>query len=59
MTQTFTDLNYHVTFGTKGRRSSIPKDVREDLRKYIGGIVKGLECHPLEINAVEDHAHIC
>jgi REP element-mobilizing transposase RayT len=58
MTQTFTDLNYHVTFGTKGRRSSIPEDVRDDLRKYMGGIVKGLECHPVEINAVEDHAHL-
>jgi REP element-mobilizing transposase RayT len=58
MTQTFTDLNYHVTFGTKGRRASIPKDARDDLCKYMGGILKGLECHPIEINAVEDHVHL-
>jgi putative transposase len=58
MTQTYTDLNYHITFGTKGRRSLIPANVWDDLRKYMGGIVKGLECHPVEINGVEDHAHL-
>jgi putative transposase len=58
MTQTFTDLNYHVTFATKGRRALIPEDVRDDLRDYICGIVKGIKCHPLEVNAVEDHAHL-
>jgi putative transposase len=58
MTQTFTDLNYHLTFATKGRRSSIPEDARDELCKYMGGIVKGIECHPVEINAVEDHAHL-
>lgn len=58
MSQTYTNLNYHVIFGTKGRHSWLVPEIRQERSQYLGGIVKGNHGHPLEINAVEDHAHL-
>jgi putative transposase len=58
MSQTYTDLNYHLIFGTKDRHPSIREEFREDLCSYIGGIAKENDGHPVEINAVADHAHL-
>jgi putative transposase len=54
----FTDLNYHLVFGTKDRRPLIREEHRDDLCRYLGGIIKGKKGHALEINAVADHAHL-
>ncbi|HEV8069903.1 MAG TPA: IS200/IS605 family transposase [Planctomycetaceae bacterium] len=58
MSQTHTNLNYHIIFGTKDRRPTLLPEFRDDLCRYLGGIVKNSDGHPLEINAVEDHAHM-
>jgi putative transposase len=58
MSQTYTDLNYHLIFGTKERRPFLASEHREELCKYVGGVVNGHDGHPIAINAVADHAHL-
>lgn len=58
MSQTYTNLNYHLIFGTKDRRPSLLPEFRDDLCRYLGGIVKAHGGHPVEINAVADHVHL-
>lgn len=45
-------------FGTKGHEPTLVKDHREELYKYIGGILKNNRCHLYRINGIEDHLHI-
>jgi REP element-mobilizing transposase RayT len=58
MSQTYTDLNYHLIFGTKDRHPSLLPEFRDELCRYLGRIVKAHDGHPVEINAVADHAHL-
>ena len=55
---TFTQICYHVVFSTKGRRPTFKADRRQDLFRYVWGILKHRECHVYRINGVEDHIHI-
>ncbi len=54
----FTKLTYHVVFGTKYRRRSIRGEFRARLWEYMGGTIRGLNGHLIEIGGVEDHVHI-
>jgi len=58
MSHAHTSLNYHLVFGTKKRAQLIESDMRDDLCRYLGGIIKAEAGIPLEINAVADHAHL-
>jgi putative transposase len=58
MSHTHTSLNYHIVFGTKGRAQSIGPDMRDDVSRYLGGIIKSENGLPLEIGAVADHVHL-
>jgi REP element-mobilizing transposase RayT len=58
MSHTHTSLNYHIVFGTKGRAQSIGPDMRDDVSRYLGGIVNSENGLPLEIGAVADHVHL-
>lgn len=55
---TFTQILYHIVFATKDRQRVLRPDRREELLKYIWGILKNKDCHLYRINAVEDHVHI-
>src|SRR4030095_611805 len=54
----YTNLLYHIVFGTKDRLPLITKDLRPDLHQYLGGLVNGLHGTPLEINGTADHVHV-
>ena len=54
----FTQLTYHVVFATKYRRDSITDDIQERLYEYIGGTIRALKGHLIEIGGVRDHVHI-
>ena len=54
----FTRLTYHIVFGTKYRRRTIRKDLKERLYEYIGGTIRGKKGQLIEIGGVEDHIHI-
>ena len=54
----FTKLTYHVVFGTKHRKPLIREEFRERLYEYVGGTIRELKGHLIEIGGVEDHVHI-
>ena len=55
---TYTQLLYHVVFATKGRQRVLQEPRRDQLFKYIWGIVKNLNSVLYRIGGVEDHVHI-
>jgi REP element-mobilizing transposase RayT len=55
---TYTQIYYHVIFSTKDRRPVLTKDRREELFRYIWGVIKNCQCHLYRLNGVEDHVHI-
>lgn len=58
MASTLTNLIYHVVFSTKGREPMIVPSVREELYRYIGGIVKNEGGISLQIGGIPDHLHL-
>ena len=58
MSQSFTNLLYHIIFSTKDRRPVITLDHQPRLYEYIGGIVRGTGGISLGINGIEDHVHL-
>ena len=54
----YTNLLYHIVYGTKDRLPLITKEFRPRLHDYLGGMVKGLHGTPLEINGTPDHVHV-
>ena len=55
---TYTQLTYQIVFSTKKRRPVLEKEKRDDLFKYIWGLLKNKDCHLYRINGVKDHLHI-
>ncbi len=55
---TYTQIFYQIVFGTKNREKVLTKPNREELFKYIWGIIKNKSSHPYMINGIEDHLHI-
>jgi putative transposase len=58
MSQSFTNLLYHIIFSTKDRRPIITIDHQPRLYEYIGGIVRGVGGISLGIDGMEDHVHL-
>lgn len=58
MPGTYTNLLYHLVFSTKERRPLITDRFREDLYKYMGGIVRGEDGVLIEIGGIADHVHL-
>jgi REP element-mobilizing transposase RayT len=59
MSQSLAKIILHAVFSTKDRRPFLrDKPVREELHRYLGGILAGHDCQPLTIGGVEDHVHI-
>jgi putative transposase len=58
MPQSLSKVLVHVVFSTKDRRPLLrDKIIREELHRYLGGILNNLECQPIIVGGVEDHAH--
>lgn len=55
---TYTQIIYQIVFSTKNRERTLHKDTRDDLYKYIWGLLKNKNCHLYRIGGVEDHIHI-
>ncbi|MBW6498251.1 MAG: IS200/IS605 family transposase [Bacteroidales bacterium] len=55
---TYTQILYQIVFSTKDREPNLTKGNREELFKYIWGLLKNKKCHLYRINGVEDHLHI-
>ena len=55
---TYTDITYHIVFGAKHRAPVLEKSRRDDLYRFIWGILKNRQCHLYRIGGIEDHLHI-
>ena len=55
---TYTQILYQIVFSTKQREQVLVKENRQELFKYIWGILNKNNCHLYRINGVEDHMHI-
>lgn len=58
MSQSYTNLLYHLIFSTKDRRPLIRLDYEPRLYEYIGGILRGTGGVSLGIGGTEDHLHV-
>ena len=58
MANTFTQIYIHIVFSVKRRVSLIQQDWREELHKYITGIIQNKDHKVLAINTMPNHIHI-
>ena len=57
MAGTFSQIYIQVVFAVKGRENLISKSWKDDLHKYISGIINGKEQKPIIVNGMPDHIH--
>src|SRR5689334_9716339 len=57
MPGTFSQLYIHVVFAVKGRENLIGKSWKDELHKYISGIIKGKDQKSIIVNRMPDHIH--
>jgi len=57
MANTFTQLNIQLIFAVKGRDNLLRNTFRNNLFKYISGILKETNQFPLAVNGYSDHVH--
>ena len=58
MPNTYTQIYLQFVFAVKWRRSLLHDDFRDELHKYITGIVENRKQKLIAINSVSDHIHI-
>ncbi|MGA2281796.1 MAG: IS200/IS605 family transposase [Verrucomicrobiota bacterium] len=59
MPQSLAKILVHTVFSTKDRRLLLrDKSLRDELHRYLGGILTNHDCQPLIIGGVEDHVHL-
>jgi putative transposase len=54
----YTNLLNHIVYATKERAPLITSDLKSRLHEYLGGIINGLACVPIEINGMAEHVHL-
>jgi len=55
---TFTQIYIHLIFAVKFREGILKKAFRDEIFKYISGIISNRKCKPIIVNGVQDHVHI-
>lgn len=58
MPSTYSQVYVQVVFAVKGRKNLIAKEWKDELYKYIAGIISGKGQKPIIVNGVADHIHI-
>ena len=58
MSQSLSRNIVHLVFSTKNREPLLRADVRPDLHRYLGGILRQLESPAIVMNSVDDPIHI-
>ncbi len=57
MAGTYSQIYIQVVFAVQGRNNLISKEWKDDLHKYIAGIIKGKDQKPIIVNGMPDHIH--
>jgi REP element-mobilizing transposase RayT len=55
---TFSQIYIQLVFAVKGRENLLQKPWRDEVFKYISGIIKGKNQKPIIVNGVSDHVHV-
>ena len=55
---TYSQINIHSIFAVKGRENFITKNFRDDLHKYMSGILRNDGSYPLAVGGWKDHVHV-
>jgi REP element-mobilizing transposase RayT len=55
---TYTQILYQIVFTPKNHEKTLIDENRQELYKYISGILKNKKCHLYRIGGVSDHIHI-
>src|SRR5215204_5033079 len=58
MAGTFSQIYIQIVFAAQGRQNLLQKEWRDEVFKYISGIIKNKGQKPLIVNGVEDHVHV-
>ena len=58
MTGTFSQIYIQYVFAVKGSENLLQKPWRDEVFKYMAGIIKGKNQKPIIVNGVEDHVHV-
>ena len=59
MAQSLAKIIVHTVFSTKERRPFLrDQTLREELHRYLGGILSHRDCQPIIVGGVEDHVHL-
>ena len=59
MPQSLAKILVHTVFSTKDRRPFLRDSaLREEMHRYLGGILSNLTCQPIIVGGVEDHVHL-
>ena len=58
MAGTFSQIYIQYVFAVKGRQNLLQKPWREEVFKYMSGIIKSNNQKSIIVNGVEDHVHI-
>ena len=57
MAGTYSQIYLQVVFAVKGRENLIAQSWKDELHKYISGIITAKEQKPIIINGMPDHIH--
>ena len=55
---TFTQILWQIVFSTKNREHTLTKPNREQLFRYIWGVLKNKNCHLYRVGGIANHIHI-
>ena len=55
---TYSQILYQLVFSTKYREQTLLENNRNNLYKYIWGVLQKQKCHLYQIGGIEDHIHI-
>lgn len=58
MAGTFSQIYIQYVFAVKGRENLLQKPWRDEVFKYMAGIIKGKNQKSIIVNGVEDHVHV-
>lgn len=58
MANTYTQLFVHIIFSTQGREKNLHQKFRDELFKYISGIISNKKQKPFAVNGTNNHIHI-
>ena len=58
MSSTYSQLYIQYVFAVKGRQNLLHKAWREEVFKYMAGIIREKDQKPIIVNGVSDHVHV-